>query len=177
MFDKLIDAIMQFGARLRCCTVIESYESGVIMRLGNCRKVVTSKNGLFGTGLQPMWPLLESDITEAIKPRVVSFSGRSLMTRDSKNVVVGLTMTLRIGDVQKALLEVHDADNCINDIGQLVAARTIQQFNYVDLTSELFAKELLSNARERGEQFGIDVMDIGLSEIALARTIRLVEGT
>jgi regulator of protease activity HflC (stomatin/prohibitin superfamily) len=176
LFDKLIDAVMQFGARLRCCTVIESYESGVIMRLGNCRKVVTSENGLFGTGLHPMWPFIETDLTEPIKPRVVSFSGRSLMTKDGKNVVVGVTMTLRVADPKKALLEVHDADNCIDDIGQLVTARTIQQFNYVDLTSELFEKELLSNARERGDMFGIDVMDIGLGEIAIGRTIRLVEG-
>lgn len=177
MFDKLIDALMQFGSRLRCFTVIDSYEEGVIMRLGNCRKVVNSSNGLFGTGLHPMWPFLETELTEPVKPRVISFKSRSLMTKDGKNVVVGLTMTMRIVDIRKALLEVHDADNCIDDIGNLVAARTIQQFNYVDLTSELFDSELLYNSRERGLEFGIDIIDIGLNEIAISRTIRLVEGT
>lgn len=174
MFDKLIDAVAHFGNRFRCFTVIESYEAGVIMRLGNCRKVVTSSNGMCGTGFHWMWPFAENDITEHIKPRVVSFKGRSLMTKDGKNVVVSLTITYKVADVQKALLEVFDVDNCIDDIGQLVAARTIQQFNYVDLSSELFEKELLSNCRDRAAEFGLEIVDAGLSEIALARTIRLM---
>ena len=177
MFDKLFDFLGEWRDRLMPFTVIDSYEEGVIMRLGNCRKVITSENGVCGTGFHWKWPLAETDITEPVKPRVASYKGRSLMTKDGKNVVVGLTMTYRVADIRTALLEVHDVDNCLDDIAHLVGSRTIQQFNYVDLTSELFDKELLSNARERAAGYGIEIVDIGLSEIALARTIRLVEGT
>ncbi len=177
MFDKLIDVLVDAVKSVSFFTVIDSYEEGVIMRLGNCRKVVTSTNGVFGTGFHWMWPLAEKDLTEAVMPRVISYKGRSIMTKDGKNIVFGVTMTYRVKDIRAALLDVHDMHGCLDDIAQLVATRTIQQFNYVDLTTELFDKELLSNARDRAEPYGVYIVDIGLSEVALARTIRLVEGT
>lgn len=176
MFEKVFEFIAEWRDRLMPFTVIDSYEEGVIMRLGNCRKVVMSDNGLWGTGLHLKWPIIETDITEPIKPRVVGFHGRSLTTKDGKNIAVSVAMTYRIHNIRKALLDVHDVDNSLDDIGQLVTARTIAQFDYKDLTSEAFSKALLSNARERGFKFGIEVMDIGLSEFAPVRTIRLVEG-
>lgn len=167
MLDRLWEII---GASLHALcfwVVIDPYERGLLLRLG-----------LFQRVLDPgfHWKLpfhIDRVISENIVPRTERLTGMSTTTSDGKSVGFDAVITYKIHDVEKAILEVNDlkdaiADCCAGQIGTDLSNATWESIRHGDTVDSL-----TSACRKRGWKWGVEIISIQLTGIALVKNLRL----
>lgn len=167
-FEKLIDLVVQFLEFFRFCTIVDCYERGVCLRFGKFHKVLEP-------GLRFLVPFyIDNPIVERVVPRLAELVTQTLVTLDGKNVAAGVIVQFQISDIEKALLEVNEVWEAVQDACQATLAEHVQAESYDALRTESFAKALTTECRIQGERFGIEILSVRLHELALVRTYRLI---
>lgn len=168
MFDKLIDVLVQAWDSLKPWEILRVYERGVRLRGGKFKEVL-------GPGVHFKIPLLDDIVTDNVVTRTRNFSPQALATKDGKTVQVSGILRFSIRDVKKALLEVEGVDDATRDTGYLVIADAVQNSTYEEVRRAEFAEKLTKAARKRGWRYGIEVEELGLSDISPSKTLVLVK--
>lgn len=167
MFDKLIDILRECFSFFVPFVVIRSYERGVRLRFGIARDVCEP-------GFHWCIPFnVDEVLHDNVAPRTYNLAPQSLTTADGRSVVVGAVITAEICDIRRALLEVENvdhaiADSCYGAVGAFVASKT-----WDDLRTCFRHLDLLINCRETAFIYGVEITCVQLSDLALARSIRL----
>lgn len=169
MFERLIDLLVQFIELFRFWHVIDPYQEGLVLRLGKFNRRL--KPGL--NWLIPM--AIERSMDMHVIPAIHSLGDESVSTKDGKSVGFHATVTYRIKDVEKALLEVYDCnhavlDACAGEIGRVLRESTWEEIQQPDILDKMTAA-----CRKRGFRYGIEIMSVQLAGAALCRTIRLMQ--
>lgn len=166
MFDRLIDVLVQAWDSLKPWEILRSYERGVRLRGGAVHAVLEP-------GIHYKIPLVDTVLSDNVVTRTHNLSPQALSTKDGKTVQVSGIMRFSIRDVQKALLEVEGIDHATRDIGYLIIADAVQRSTYEEVRQAAFAETLTKAARKRGRRYGIEVEELGLSDISPAKTLVL----
>lgn len=167
MFDRIIDLLLQWVGWFIPFVVVDQFERAVVLRFGKHVRTLEP-------GFHWIWPFeIERVIADNVVPRTVNLSAQSLVTKDGRFVVLGGIVTARIEDIVAATLEVEAVDHALQDacygaIGTLVAAST-----WDEIREEAFIHELTKACRKPARRFGIDIMRVQLSDLTLARTLRI----
>lgn len=167
MLDRLIDALIQWASWFLPFAVLDAFQEGVVLRLGNYHRTLEP-------GFHWIIPCgIERVIDDNVVPRTVNLQAQSLTTKDGVSVVVGGVVTASIYNIRKALLEVEavdDAlrDSCLGAISQAVHASTWEQ-----LQAEEFATELTKACAKQATEYGIRIKRVQMSDLARVRAIRL----
>ncbi len=167
MFDKLVDLLQQTFHALLPFVVLEPFERGVLTRLGKVKREL-------GPGFHWCFPFhIDSVWHEHVTPRTSRISGLSTTTTDGKAVGFDAVITYRITDITKALMEVTDlqdalVDSCAGIIGTQLSSSSWQDILHGD------AVEALAPAcRKRGWRWGVEIMSVQLTGIAVVKNLRL----
>lgn len=167
MIDKLIDTLIQIWDSVKFWDILVHYERGVRMR-----------RGVFKEVLEPGWhwkiPVIDQILTDNVVSRTSNMSPQALQTSDGKTVQVSGIIRFNIRDIYKALLEVEGLDDAIKDISYLAVAEGVQTHTFEQVRAADFAEYLTKAARKNGWRYGIEVEQLGLSDISPARTFILV---
>lgn len=166
MFDKLIDFVLQFLDRFACLTIIEAYEQGVVLRFGRFKKV-------FEPGVHFVWPVIERVISENVVPKVYDLNAQSLTTADGVSVVVSGIVTARVHDVRRSVLEVDGVLDAIKNSSVAEIARAVKKATWSELSSVDFDESLTAACRKKGFKWGMEIMEVQLSDMSKSRTVRL----
>jgi len=167
MFDRLIDMLLGCLQWFVPFVVVDEFERAIVLRFGKFHRVLEP-------GFHWIIPLeAEKVLADNVVPRTVNLGSQSLTTKDGKVVVVGGVVTASIRDIKKALLEVEGVDDALKDscygaIGSLVAAHpwdAVQQ--------DTFSETLTKACRKQAWRYGIEIERVQLSDLSLARTLRL----
>lgn len=167
MLDRLIDLLLQWISFFVPFVVIDQFEQAVVLRFGKFNRELDP-------GFHWIIPFdIERVIADNVVPRTVNLGAQSLTTRDGRQVVVGGVVTAQIRDIRKATLEVEGVDHALQDscygaIGALVASRS-----WDDVQREDFSDELTKSCRRQAWRFGIEILRVQLSDLSLAKTLRL----
>ena len=167
MFDRIIDLLLQWVGWFVPFVVIDQFERAVVLRFGHYHRKLEP-------GFHWIIPLeVEKVLADNVVPRTANLTTQSLVTKDGKLVVLGAVVTARIEDIVAATLEVEGVDDALQDscygaIGTLVAAST-----WEEVCREEFAHELTKACRKPARKFGIDIMRVQLSDLTLAKTLRI----
>jgi len=167
MLDRLIDLLIASLQAFQFWVVIDDFERGVVLRLGRFQRELQ-------TGLYWLVPFyVDQVLVDNVVPRTKNLGAQSLTTKDGKQVVVAAIVTARINDVRKALLEVEGVDealvdSCYAEVGRVVREKSLDMLQHDDLTDELTAA-----CRKRARRYGVEIMQVQLSDIALCRSLRL----
>jgi hypothetical protein len=84
-------------------------------------------------------------------------------------------LRFNIRDIYKALIEVEGIDHATRDIGYLVIAEAVQTNTYETVRSAEFGEVLTKAGRKIGWRYGIEVEQLGLSDVSPAKTLILVK--
>lgn len=167
-FEKLIDLMVQFLEFFRFCVVVDCYQRGVCLRLGKFHRVLEP-------GFHWLLPLcIDNPILERVVPRLRELCSQTLVTADGKPVAVGIVICFEIFDIQKAVLEVNEVLEAVDDACHATLAEHVLAEDYEALRTEGFAKALTTSCRIHAEKFGVAILSVRMHELAPTRTYRLI---
>lgn len=167
MFDQLKELIIQLLDKFAFLVIVEEYERVVVLRFGKFHRSLEP-------GLHWVWPLMiEKALNENVVPRIYNLDAQSLTTTDGKSVVVSGNVLAQITDIRKALLGVEHANDAIKNVCVSEIARAVTRSPWSELTSESFGEALTAACRKRGWKWGIEIMEVQLSDVATVRSLRL----
>lgn len=167
MFDRIIDLLLQWIGWFIPFVVIDQFERAVVLRWGRYHRTLEP-------GFHWIWPFeIERVIADNVVPRTTNLQAQSLTTKDGRLVVLGAVVTSQIADIVAATLEVEGVDHALQDacygaIGTMVAAAT-----YDEIREPGFSHELTKACRRAAKNFGIEIIRVQLSDITLAKTLRI----
>lgn len=167
MLDKLIDLIVDFIDLFRFWEVVDEYEQAVVLRLGRFNRVLDP-------GFHWILPLgIERAMSDSVVKTTKNLAPQSLTTADGKTVVVSGIITRSISDIQTALLECESVETVIQDCAYGAIAKIVRAHTWEELHTDEFAAAMSKEVRTRAKEYGIQIHRVQLSDISLARSIRL----
>ena len=172
MLSRLIDFLLNFWADLLPTFIINAYEAGVVLRLGKYNRTVHA-------GLHWKIPFMDRILADNIVPATKNLSPQSLVTIDGKVMVVSAVITYGIKDVEKFLLTIEGADAVIVNSAYGIISTAVQASTWEEIAKPEFSEILYREIRKKAHKWGVDVVDVSLSDLVPARSYRLwsSEGT
>ena len=165
---ELIYKLLRFFPRF---TAIMPDEAAVHLRFGRVVRVF-KRGGRF----RFYWPLLsEIQIVKSVK-RIIDLPSQTITTKDHKTITINGSIKYRIIDPQKALLEVHDYDQLLQEAGcnafrESVNGRTAKEF-----AEEFFdcLEEVTEALEEEAESCGLEIQEIYVMDQTISKVLRLI---
>lgn len=175
MFDKLIDLLIQGMGLFKFWAILTPAQTGFVCTWGKKTRNIGNTDGWFGTGLHLKAPF---DIEEVFylsnATRVDELAAQTLVTKDGKNVIVGVVVTYRVHDVDKAMNSVFEPFAAIADAVQANVADAVIGSDYAEIPTLGFSDRLTAVCRKKGFTYGFEIDSVRLAEFAPTRTYRLM---
>jgi regulator of protease activity HflC (stomatin/prohibitin superfamily) len=167
VIDRLIDLFLHFLEAFRLIYVVDEYEKGVVLRMGR-----------FHRELDPGWhwvlPLyIERVIVDNVVPRTMNMGALTLTTSDGIQIGIGVIVTARIHNIQKALLGVEGVDDAMRDVCYAEIASVVHTHTWQDLQSEDINEKLLKACRPRAFTYGIEIIRAQISDLSKGKSLFL----
>jgi regulator of protease activity HflC (stomatin/prohibitin superfamily) len=170
MLDRLIDLLLQWVGFFRFWEIIDHYERAVVLRLGHFHRELDP-------GFHWIWPFnVERVIADNVVPRTMNLGAQSLTSKDGHQIVLGVIVTARIHDIQKAILDVENVDAAVQDSCYAEVARVVHEHTWDEMQAEGINDELLKACRKRAFTYGVEIMRTQVSDLARSKTMRLITG-
>jgi regulator of protease activity HflC (stomatin/prohibitin superfamily) len=168
MLDRLIELLLQWiGFFIPFC-VIDQFEQAVVLRFGRLSRVL-------GPGFHWLIPFeVERVIADNVVPRTMNLGAQSLTTKDGQSIVLGVIVTARIHDIQKAILEVENVDTAVQDSCYAEVARVVHEHTWEEMQAESINDDLLKACRRRAFSYGVEIMRTQASDLTRCKTLRLI---
>lgn len=166
LISHLFQFLSNFWENLLPFVIVKEYEHGVILRIGKYKDKV-------GAGIVWKIPFLDSVILCHNTITTVPVKSQSLTTKDEKNVVLSAIVKYKITNPKTFLLEVEDAIDAINDITQSKIKELITHKTW-DEIRDLSDSDIKDLVELEVKQWGIKIYYITITDLALIRTIRLM---
>jgi len=168
--DQILNFLRECWEYISPFYVMPEYERGVVMRLGIFNRMI--KPGF-------NWKLsaLEEFHTTRITTTTLNVKPQTLTTKDLKNVVVSSIVKYRIVDAKIFLLEVEDAVDAIADICQGVVKQVIMDKTWEQCSGNDLDNEIQKRVRNQAKRWGIEIDFVTITEIAIVRSIRILNNT
>ncbi|MDR3438573.1 SPFH domain-containing protein [Telmatospirillum sp.] len=143
--------------------IINQFERGVVLTLGR----YTSTRS---PGLNILIPWIQTLRRADIRIMVAEIDPQDLITKDNVSVKVTAVVYYRISDPRKALLEVRDYPNAINQLAQITLRSTIGQYPLDKLlANQEELNETISKVIEiRTEEWGVQVDHVEIRSVDLS---------
>lgn len=167
MFDRLWELIQAIWAALIPFVVLEPFEAGILTRLGKYKREI-------GPGFHWVVPFhIDKVWHEHTTPRTDHLTGLATTTTDGKAIGFDAVVTWKINDMTKALMETTDlkdaiADTCAGQIGT-----TLAESDWASIRDGKTVEQLTKACRARGWRWGVEVMQVQLSGVAVVKNFRI----
>lgn len=167
MLDKLWELVTESLHALVFWAVLDPYERGLQLRLGNLYKEL-------GPGFHFIAPFrIDRVISENVVPRVERLYGLSTTTADDKSVGFDAIVTYSICDVRKAMLEVEGLKDAIADACAGTIGTKLQGATWAEIREGTPVDALTAACRRRGRKWGVDIESVQLAGITITRNLRI----
>ena len=170
MFNELIQWIKEFWNEVNPFFIVREYQEALLLRNGKFRTLLKA-------GFHVKLPFLEEYIAQHIVQTTQSLSAQSLVTNDGKNIVVRAMVKYRIVDVKTYLLEVFDAVDAISDVTQGIIKNIIMSKSFEECLDNELDNLITKKCRAEIKKFGVEIMQVTLTDIAPIRSYRLINDT
>lgn len=154
--------------------IVNDWEQGVRMRGGRARDLLTSTNGLRGSGVHLFWPRLGEIIVQPTNLEVLETDLQSV--EDAEGVVwtFSLGVKFRVRDLKALLLKVHDHQQTIVEELRSAGGRACAHLDTEEVPSGL-GDETLSRVRRATHGWGLEVRAVRPINMCRAQALRLIQ--
>jgi len=168
---EILSGIGGFLSSLQVVNTVHSYEQGVKFRFGK-------DVALLEAGLHWSWPLIESIQVETVTETVVSAASQVCTTSDDIAVIVDITASYYIEDLQKWSTSVEDFDTSLVETMQVELANAVRETDWEVLRGAhaVVCEEITETLQEKVEPWGVVVNRVGIPSMAKTRVLHLVNG-
>jgi len=167
MFERLVDLLEKIFVFLLPFTVVHPYQRCVKIRLGTFKKVLEP-------GFHWILPFNIDEVPGLnVMLKTHRIPGLATTTKDGKQVGFDAVVSYRISDVQKALLEIDDVHDAIIDACAGVVGTALADNTWDELIHGTAVDGLTKSCRARGWRYGVEILSVQLTGLALVRTVRL----
>lgn len=170
IFNKLIEGILVFfqWLFLTCFEVLNSFEEGVILRLGKYNRTLAP-------GFHWILPWgIEKLTKETVVRQTAYLAVQSLFSKDGKPINIAGIVIFTIEDIKKFLLEIDEGETDVNNMVYGTISDCVEHTDWADIPSKEFNKEVLKRVRQATENYcGVKIIAIKWSDKTTARSIRL----
>jgi regulator of protease activity HflC (stomatin/prohibitin superfamily) len=153
--------------------IVHEWEQGVRCLFGNTKGCLTSRNGLFKTGLHWFVPAIGSIEVMETNIEVVETDLQTVLSAEDSPVTFSLGVKYRITNLMRTYQEIHDArDTLMNEIASVAGyvASNIE----VSTMAEGMCETILHETKGDFEDWGIEVVSLRLMNFSEAQPIRLI---
>lgn len=173
--EQIVEKLLQFGKELLPWEIIPHYDRGVRLRLGRAVKDKEGKVKVLGPGFHWRWPLYIEDIlTHMVKVTTMDLSEQTLTTKDGHAVVVRGVLKYEVHDVATLLLETDSPAAAVADISMGIIRDAFVEKNWAECNDPKFPKEMAIRIRREAKQWGINVIQLTLTDLAIMKSFRLL---
>ncbi len=169
MFDKIIDLLKQFGRAFVFWFIVDPYEGGVILRLGNFQRMLKP-------GWNWMWPgYVERALTANTAVHTLMVGPQSLYTKDGHQIVIKTVLTCTVEDVMTYLFKVNGGVQALDDaacgvVSDLIQSKTLDELRGMDMSNKLSI-----DIRRFAKTWGIALTRAQIVDFTPMRSIRLLQ--
>ena len=173
---KLVDLMVQLFKLATPWTVVNSYQRGVVLRLGGgpCNsdknhpyaRVIGPSDGFMGTGLHFMIPFIEDVMRANVVPAMASYPNQVFASAKGTTFLTLVHVLWRVEDIVTFLLDVEDAGDVLSDAAAGITRRLIAGMGDSELGEIALEATLTTAIRNRTKRFGVYVESVYISELA-----------
>ena len=161
LLQKFLDSIASFWP----FTVVSPWEQGVIVRFGRIRKHALPTNGIRGTGLHWVWPLIEQAYGQECNVEVMETEPQTV---DKWTFTLGVQFQVRRLDLYYT--RIHDTEKAIADVVRAAAAQVASN----GAIDDCFGDKVRRLARKRMTGWGVELVRVAPITIAESPVLRLI---
>jgi len=173
---KLVDLFIQLFKLATPWTVMNSYQRGVVLRLGGgslrsgkdhpYARVIGPTDGFMSTGLHFMVPFIEDVMRANVVPAMASYPNQVFASAKGTTFLTLVHVLWRVDDIVTFLLDVEDAGDVLSDAAAGITRRLIAGMDDTELTETALEASLTTAIRNRTKRFGVYVESVYISELA-----------
>ncbi len=169
---EIASALINFLASIRdtflVFTVVDAWEKGVVLRLGKPVRDV-------GPGLRWHLPLhIERVLVTNCAIDTVDLPVQSCITADDHEVAISAVIQYRVHDARKMLIDVAGDEGVLADASRGVIRKMVQVRSLEQLCETETDDALTTAVRKRAWKWGIEVIEVQLSDLTTATTYRIM---
>jgi regulator of protease activity HflC (stomatin/prohibitin superfamily) len=172
-FGDLVRQVLEHLYGLWPLRIVRDWEQGVRLRLGNATALLTSSNGLFGTGLHAFWPVLGEIIGQDTNIETPETSLQTYTTQDGRTVTFSLAVRYRVKDLRALWLKIHDQEATIQEEIRSAAGSVIVELDFAEMP-EQFGPAVAKAAQANMRGWGLEILSVSLVNYTDAQTLRLM---
>jgi regulator of protease activity HflC (stomatin/prohibitin superfamily) len=164
--SKLVDLIVSAWQLCACWAILDQERLGFIRRLGRPHRK-----------MQPGWnwklPLLEQAVDDDARAYAYILDPQSLQTGDGKAVVLRLSVTCRVVNIQRYWMSVYDGRSNIQDVAAGELGDVVASSDIGEVLSGEVLPEVLRRVRKIAKRWGMRVDSVKFVDAAQTRSLRL----
>jgi len=167
VFDWILQVLQYVWEALVPCVVMQPFEAGVLIRLGKYKRNLEP-------GFHLVWPFhIDKVWHEHTTARTDHLTGLATTTTDGKSIGFDAVVTWKINDIRKALLEVTDLKDAIADTCSGQIGTTLAECDWASIRVDQTSEQLTKACRARGWKWGVEILNVQLSGVAVVRNFRV----
>lgn len=162
--NQLLEKILRL---LPTIYIVTTYEAGVRFTLGKHAKPI-------GPGWYLIWPMIHRFLWMETQTQVADLRNQSIRTKDGQELIVSGAIQYKIGDIEKAIVNVQDIDKSISTlalgiIADYISSKTLEECKY-----ETLRTEILKGIREEARGWGLRIEKVFITDFGKTFNLRLL---
>lgn len=141
-------------------TVIQQYEEGVTMTLGQVTAVKQP-------GLRISIPLFQKVIHVDMRTDLIALHKQEVITKDNVSIMADAVVQYSVMDARKAICSVNKYKQAISELAQLKLREVLSHSDVNEILHDRskFSDKILNGSKEQAEKWGIQLEAISIKDI------------
>lgn len=152
--------------------IIQDWEQGLRVRAGRVQALLTSRNGLFGTGIHLFWPLLGEIYKDETNIRLALTDLQTCTTADGRPASFSFGVRYRVRDLSVCWQQVQTYEGAILDAVMCAAGQVAPTITWADRAA--FGAAVEAAARKAIRGWGLEITSFAVVNLTDARPLRLL---
>ena len=159
------EALLELIASFCIFTIVNPDESGVHLRNGRVHRVI-------GEGFHWQYPIVDEIQTIPNAQQAIDLPNQTLTTKDGITVNLSGTVRYEVVCPEKTLFTVVDYDDTLQTLAMEIIGEEVPKHTFSP-SSAILARKIHERLETVAYQWGIDIIQVGITDKAKTRAIRL----
>ncbi len=162
MFGDLFVPVLVLALVVASIRQINQYQRGVKFTLGKFTSIMEP-------GWRIVWPVIQTYQKVDIRTKAVDVPDQNAITRDNVTVRVNAVIYYKVGDAEKAIIEVEDFRYAISQYAQTTMRNIVGEVTLDELLSsrDKIADRIREIVEKETDAWGLKVQNVELKDVSL----------